>query len=1209
VVLSSTGAVGKASIDVSAVVSSLMTTEQRPLDVINKKIASKELVISELAVIKTKASSLLGALKTFEDPNTYINTKVQSDNPAVLSATASNIAQVGSYVVSVDQVAKFTLYNIAGFSSANATLNTNSSAGFQLTVGNTTFSTDGSKSVDGVVTANAISAIGISPTAQALKDWINELRLATQISATLSKMDDNQYVLFVRGDNEGDDYDFSISGLQTELSISGFASENDLVSLDAVNGFQLTIDGTTYKTSGAGANVRAITATGANGGILLKDIVTWIQDLSADHNLNLLPRVLQNGDIATFVLAQEVENASAISVAGISVSSAYPVLLSSTQTQGDETALFTFSNLKQGDSLTIAGLTMVAKQDLTSSQAATAFNTMRDGATTSAVSSITNGSRSDVKTGKATIEISNVNLPTSVGTYKLTSLGDVLTMTKYVDGVVSTTASIQILTSGSSDPASSPPKVLFQSALNGQTDLSFGALGSFRINTVLAATSAETAAEIASKILNAVDSAGQVTANAWVSVPDADWANDAKTSLGFSDTRNMKAVITTTGSTKIRIAASTSDALREVPGYALKPSMDDGLVTEMAFTGTAAQLSAALKTLEANSPDGLGKVSVHIVPAAISVRVDSVTGGISYYKTGLGDATADRARTDAKSAANQIVASGGTLTGYLTNITSAEEMAFIQSKSLRSSAWIGLSDQTAEGQWRWLDGPEAGSLPTYFNWSNSPTVNTNDNYVLLKSDYKWDDIARTRVNNSLVEYNATANSTLLRREFNLPSPGVTTVNSGSDPNILSALNYADFSGSVSGYTTSLNGSQLTFTSTQPLTNITPNINYSFTAASGSLTVFSAPVIADGGTGYLTDAQLQFPPSGLQAGDSISIAGLMFTASRAASGTEVAAAFANLANGVTTGAGSSYGSYSGALTGFSSGAIVNSNQIVFTQIPSGTQTSIDISSSIAKVIVGTGLTVDKYSSAQNAIFTVGDASYSKTSNTISDAITGLTLSLTEEGVANVFVELGEDKSEETIKGFMTAYNDLIKSANGMTANSANSLNPGTFANSPTSLSFISDIKRRVADGASYNIGQTDSSGQPYRLSLASLGLEYQLDGTLAFNSLSLLTAQSTGLRDKLLSGLKVGYQSTADNLANLLDSQISSISSLAYQANESTQSIASLNKEKDRIEDRLDKVQAGYFVQYSNLNKLLFQLDSTSIGLESALDSLTGMNSK
>jgi flagellar hook-associated protein 2 len=620
-------------------------------------------------------------------------------------------------------------------------------------------------------------------------------------------------------------------------------------------------------------------------------------------------------------------------------------------------------------------------------------------------------------------------------------------------------------------------------------------------------------------------------------------------------------------------------------------------------------LSAALKTLEANSPDGLGKVSVHIVPITIlAVRVDSVTGGISYYRVGSADTTAFNARNDAKR--STIVTSGGTLTGYLTNITSAEEMAFIQSKGLRSDVWIGLSDATNEGQWRWLDGPEAGTLSTYFNWGAGEPRNSQayDN-VRLQSGYTWVVAVDGKNRNYLIEYDAAANSTLLRREFSLPSPGVTTVNSGSDPDVLSALNYADFTGSVSGYTTSLNGSKLTFTSTQPLTNITPNISYSFTAASGSPTVFSAPVITDGGSGSLTDAQLQFPPSGLQAGDSISVAGLTFTTSRASSGTEIAAVFANLANGATTGAGTSYGVYSGSLVGFSSGAIVNSNRLVFTQISSGTQTSINTSSNIAKAIVGTGLTVDKHSTAQNAIFAVGDTSYTKTSNTISDVITGVTLSLMEEGIANVLVELGEDKSEESIKGLMTAYNDLIKSANAMTANSSNSLKPGAFANSPTSLSFISDIKRKFVDGARYDIGKTDSSGQPYQLSLSSLGLEYQLDGTFAFNRASLLTAQSSGLREKLLSGLKVGYQSSTDNLSSMLAGHLSSIGSLAYQTSESTQSVASLNKEKNLIEDRLEKIQAGYIAQYSNLNKLLFQLNSTSTSLRSALDGLTNMNSK
>jgi phospholipase/lecithinase/hemolysin len=117
----------------------------------------------------------------------------------------------------------------------------------------------------------------------------------------------------------------------------------------------------------------------------------------------------------------------------------------------------------------------------------------------------------------------------------------------------------------------------------------------------------------------------------------------------------MKAVITTTGSTKIRIDASTTAAIGAVTGYTDLTSMDDGLVTEMAFTGTAAQLSAALKTLEANSTDGLGKVSVHIVPSDISVRLDSATGNISYYKVVTAAQTWTDARVSAKSVGKSIV--------------------------------------------------------------------------------------------------------------------------------------------------------------------------------------------------------------------------------------------------------------------------------------------------------------------------------------------------------------------------------------------------------------------------------------------------------------------------------------------------------------------------------------------------------------------------
>jgi flagellar capping protein FliD len=177
---------------------------------------------------------------------------------------------------------------------------------------------------------------------------------------------------------------------------------------------------------------------------------------------------------------------------------------------------------------------------------------------------------------------------------------------------------------------------------------------------------------------------------------------------------------------------------------------------------------------------------------------------------------------------------------------------------------------------------------------------------------------------------------------------------------------------------------------------------------------------------------------------------------------------------------------------------------------------------------------------------------------------------------------------------------------MTANSANSKTPGTFATSPTTLSFIENIKRRFATGATYNIGTNDANGSPYILSLASLGLDYQLDGTLKYNSISYLTSQANGLREKFLKGLRIGYVTATDNLMSFVKSQSGPGGALAQEITIESNSVNSLTKEQENLQTRLNKIQDNYIAQYSGLNALLFQLNSTSTNLGSALNALTNM---
>jgi len=63
----SAAATTTSSIDVSAIVSSLMVSENKPLDLLTATVSKKQLIVSDLASVKSKVATLQNALKAFED--------------------------------------------------------------------------------------------------------------------------------------------------------------------------------------------------------------------------------------------------------------------------------------------------------------------------------------------------------------------------------------------------------------------------------------------------------------------------------------------------------------------------------------------------------------------------------------------------------------------------------------------------------------------------------------------------------------------------------------------------------------------------------------------------------------------------------------------------------------------------------------------------------------------------------------------------------------------------------------------------------------------------------------------------------------------------------------------------------------------------------------------------------------------------------------
>jgi flagellar hook-associated protein 2 len=175
--------------------------------------------------------------------------------------------------------------------------------------------------------------------------------------------------------------------------------------------------------------------------------------------------------------------------------------------------------------------------------------------------------------------------------------------------------------------------------------------------------------------------------------------------------------------------------------------------------------------------------------------------------------------------------------------------------------------------------------------------------------------------------------------------------------------------------------------------------------------------------------------------------------------------------------------------------------------------VAIDTTISGAVSGTATSYS--SSATNAVFNLNGATYTRSSNSVSDVIDGLAMEFVGTGSTVVKVSQGTDSSETVIKSLITAYNDLMATYKSMTANSSNSDTPGSFASNPTMLSFINEIKAKFAKGVSYGSDYANS------FSLGFVGIDMQMDGTLKFNEDNYNSAIADGLQSTLAEGVRVG----------------------------------------------------------------------------------------
>jgi hypothetical protein len=176
----------------------------------------------------------------------------------------------------------------------------------------------------------------------------------------------------------------------------------------------------------------------------------------------------------------------------------------------------------------------------------------------------------------------------------------------------------------------------------------------------------------------------------------------------------------------------------------------------VSILGTQEQLNAALATTTLSQGcTATRTITASVTPGADYTVLNPANGHLYSLVTSNSSSFAD-----ARAAAKAKTIPGTTGFGYLANITSEAENTFVNTY-FTASPFIGGSDAATEGDWYWLDGPEAGTKffsagaavnNSFVKWApNEPNNSSStEHYAQLWGGDTWNDIAGATT--SVVEF-------------------------------------------------------------------------------------------------------------------------------------------------------------------------------------------------------------------------------------------------------------------------------------------------------------------------------------------------------------------------------------------------------------------------------------------------------------------------
>ena len=260
---------------------------------------------------------------------------------------------------------------------------------------------------------------------------------------------------------------------------------------------------------------------------------------------------------------------------------------------------------------------------------------------------------------------------------------------------------------------------------------------------------------------------------------------------------------------------------------------------------------------------------------------------------------------------------------------------------------------------------------------------------------------------------------------------------------------------------------------------------------------------------------------------------------------------------------------------------------------GKEGAFSISSTPA---LGFSLAENTLRESQNALLAFNGLSVERTSNSIDDLIEGASFQLkaVSSGSVNLSISRGEDLLKSSVKNMISAYNDMNGMLDALTDPDSSIENGGALSSDYTGVRYV---EQQLRDALFSDSPTASGSITSFR----DIGLSVEKDGQLVLDELKFDQAVASNYQDvtKMLtantnnqtefSGADKGL---ALNVITKLDALLENNGVLSDRSENAKKAVVEYQADLATLEARMEAVYERYLAQFSAMESLVRQMNST-----------------